>query len=118
MSNTKNTVEYLEKPWGFLAVLSDVGHYKVNELVIQPGHGLERELHWECTERWTVMEGHALVNHQEKETHLYSGDTYVVPLRTMYSVKNLGEEPLVVLGAQFLMGEFLGETGILFRKVV
>ena len=112
MSNKTNTVEYLEKPWGFHAVLSDVGHYKVKELIIRPGERLSYQTHQHRVERWLVLEGEGVVTLSGELVPVSMGSDVSIATGVAHRVENTGDLPLVILEAQFLVGESLSEDDI------
>lgn len=112
MSNEINTIEYQKKPWGFHAVLSDVGHYKVKELILKPGARLSYQIHRHRVERWMVLEGEGnLIINGESQT-IAKGSDALIPVNAAHRVENKGDIPLVILEVQFLVGESLSEEDI------
>jgi mannose-6-phosphate isomerase-like protein (cupin superfamily) len=113
MSSQKTiTVEYLEKPWGFHAILIDVGHYRVKELIVKPGERLSYQIHRHRVERWMVLEGEGKLTLNGEVSRIAMGTDVTIPVNAAHRVENMGDVPLVILEAQFLVGENLSEEDI------
>jgi len=112
MKKESHTIIYDQKPWGMHAVLSDAGHYKVKELIVQPGHRLSYQVHQHRTEHWQVLEGTATVTLNDVVCVLSVGDTIWIPVEGAHRLENASDETLVMLETQYLKGDCLSEEDI------
>ncbi|MFN6246693.1 phosphomannose isomerase type II C-terminal cupin domain [Microcystis sp.] len=97
-------------PWGTVTVLEEGPRYRINRIVIKPGHQMSPQMHYHRSEHWIVVSGTARVICDEKETLLKQKESTYVPMNTRHRVENPGSIPLVMIEVQ--NGEYLGDDDI------
>lgn len=98
-------------PWGKVAVLEEGSHYRINRIVIEPGHHISTQMHYHRSEHWIVVSGTAKVICNGKEMLLMPNQSTYVPMNTRHRVENPGLIPLVIIEVQ--NGEYLGDEDII-----
>lgn len=97
-------------PWGTVTVLEEGSRYRINRIVIKPGHHMSTQMHYHRSEHWIVVSGTARVICDQKETLLKQKESTYVPMNTRHRVENPGSIPLVMIEVQ--NGEYLGDDDI------
>ncbi|MFO0515013.1 MAG: phosphomannose isomerase type II C-terminal cupin domain [bacterium] len=97
-------------PWGTVTVLEEGPRYRINRIVIKPGHQMSTQMHYHRSEHWIVVSGTARVICDEKETLLKQKESTYVPMNTRHRLENPGSIPLVMIEVQ--NGEYLGDDDI------
>jgi mannose-6-phosphate isomerase-like protein (cupin superfamily) len=98
-------------PWGTVTMLEEGPRYRINRIVVKPGHHISTQMHYHRSEHWIVVSGTAKVicNHEEKL--LKQKESTYVPMNTPHRVENPGVIPLVMIEVQ--NGEYLGDDDII-----
>lgn len=102
-------------PWGTVTMLEEGPRYRINRILVKPGHHISTQMHYHRSEHWIVVSGTARVicNHEEKL--LKQKESTYVPMNTPHRVENPGVIPLVMIEVQ--NGEYLGDDDIIrFEK--
>ncbi len=113
MSDLKENPEHSTRnpPWGTVTLLEEGPNYRINRIVINPGHHISTQLHYHRSEHWIVVSGTAKVICNQKETLLMQKQSTYVPMNTPHRVENPGVIPVVIIEVQ--NGEYLGEDDII-----
>jgi mannose-6-phosphate isomerase len=98
-------------PWGTVTVLEEGSHYRINRIVIKPGHQMSTQMHYHRSEHWVVVSGTARVICNGQETLLKQKESTYVPMNTPHRVENPGVIPVVMIEVQ--NGEYLGDDDII-----
>ncbi len=98
-------------PWGKVAVLEEASRYRINRIVLKPGHHISTQMHYHRSEHWIVVSGTAKVICNGKEMLLMQNQSTYVPMNTPHRVENPGVIPLVMIEVQ--NGEYLGDEDII-----
>ncbi|MDJ0727173.1 MAG: phosphomannose isomerase type II C-terminal cupin domain [Prochloraceae cyanobacterium] len=98
-------------PWGKVAVLEEASRYRINRIVLKPGHHISTQMHYHRSEHWIVVSGTAKVICDGKEKLLMQNQSTYVPMNTPHRVENPGVIPLVMIEVQ--NGEYLGDEDII-----
>ena len=98
-------------PWGTVTVLEEGQRYRINRIVVKPGHHISTQMHYHRSEHWIVVSGTAKVICDDQETLLMQKQSTYVPMNTRHRVENPGVIPLVIIEVQ--NGEFLGDEDII-----
>ena len=98
-------------PWGTVTVLEEGPRYRINRIVVKPGHHISTQMHYHRSEHWIVVSGTAKVVCDGKETLLMQKQSTYVPMNTCHRVENPGVIPLVMIEVQ--NGEYLGDDDII-----
>jgi len=98
-------------PWGKVAVLEEASRYRINRIVLKPGHHISTQMHYHRSEHWIVVSGTAKVICDGKEMLLMQNQSTYVPMNTPHRVENPGVIPLVMIEVQ--NGEYLGDEDII-----
>jgi mannose-6-phosphate isomerase-like protein (cupin superfamily) len=96
-----------ERFWGKVTVLEEGSRYRINQIMIKPGHTMTAQIHYHRSEHWVVVSGTAKVICGDKEILVTQNKSTYVPQCTPHRVENPGAIPLVIIEIQ--NGEYLGE---------
>ncbi len=97
-------------PWGTVTVLEEGKNYRINRIVINPGHHMSTQMHYHRSEHWVVVSGTAKVTFDQQEKLLRQKESTYVPMNTPHRVENPGVIDLVMIEVQ--NGEYLGDDDI------
>lgn len=97
-------------PWGAVTVLEEGPRYRINRIVVKPGHHISTQMHYHRSEHWIVVSGTAKVICNGEEKLLKQKESTYVPMNTRHRVENPGSIPLVMIEVQ--NGEYLGDDDI------
>lgn len=98
-------------PWGTVTMLEKGTNYRINRIVINPGHHISTQMHYHRSEHWIVVAGTAKVTFNGEEKLLMQKQSTYVPMNTPHRVENPGVIPLIMIEVQ--NGEYLGEDDII-----
>jgi mannose-6-phosphate isomerase len=98
-------------PWGEVTLLEEGNHYRINRIVVKPGHHISTQMHYHRSEHWIVVAGTAKVIFNGKEKLLLPKQSTYVPMNTRHRVENPGVVPLIMIEVQ--NGEYLGDDDII-----
>jgi mannose-6-phosphate isomerase-like protein (cupin superfamily) len=98
-------------PWGTVTMLEEGPRYRINRIVVKPGHHISTQMHYHRSEHWIVVSGTARVICNHKEKLLKQKESTYVPMNTPHRVENPGVIPLVMIEVQ--NGEYLGDDDII-----
>jgi len=98
-------------PWGTVTLLEDGNHYRINRIVVKPGHHISTQMHYHRSEHWIVVAGTAKVIFDGEERLLLPKQSTYVPMNTRHRVENPGVVPLIMIEVQ--NGEYLGDDDII-----
>jgi mannose-6-phosphate isomerase len=98
-------------PWGTVTVLEEGSRYRINRIVVKPGHYISTQMHYHRSEHWVVVAGTAKVICNGEEKLLKQKESTYVPMNTPHRVENPGVIPLVMIEVQ--NGEYLGDDDII-----
>ena len=97
-------------PWGTVTILEEGSRYRINRIVVKPGHHISTQMHYHRSEHWIVVSGTAKVLCDGKQMLLMQNQSTYVPMNTRHRVENPGVIPLVMIEVQ--NGEYLGDEDI------
>lgn len=104
-------------PWGTVTMLEEGAYYRINRIVINPGHHMSTQMHYHRSEHWVVVSGTAKVTFGGEEGQaieeklLRQKESTYVPTNTPHRVENPGVIDLVLIEVQ--NGEYLGDDDII-----
>lgn len=98
-------------PWGTVTALEEGPSYRINRIVVNPGHHISTQMHYHRSEHWVVVAGTAKVIFDGKEQLLMPKQSTYVPMNTRHRLENPGVIPLVMIEIQ--NGEYLGDDDII-----
>ena len=98
-------------PWGTVTLLEEGQNYRINRIVVRPGHHISTQLHYHRSEHWIVVSGTARVIFNGKEQLLLPKQSTYVPMNTSHRVENPGVIDVVMIEVQ--NGEYLGDDDII-----
>lgn len=98
-------------PWGTVTVLEEGKNYRINRIVVKPGHHISTQMHYHRSEHWVVVAGTAKVTFNGEEKLLLPKQSTYVPMNTRHRLENPGVIPLVMIEIQ--NGEYLGDDDII-----
>ena len=98
------------RPWGTYEVLEDRKHYKLKEIVVNPGQRLSYQSHHKRTEVWTVVAGSGVVNLEGQELDAFPGRCFFIPRESKHRMECNSKKPLVFVEVQ--VGDYFGEDDI------
>ncbi len=102
------------RPWGYYTVLNEGSGFLTKCIQVNPGGKLSLQLHHHRSEHWVVLEGNALVIHNDEEHYLSPGDSIDIGIEETHSLQNPYDEPIKILEVQ--RGEILDENDIVRLK--
>lgn len=105
-----DTHRIIYRPWGTSSSLVEGERYRVNLLVIKPGHRLSSHYHQHHSEHWTVVNGTATVTLNNDQHLVFENGSCDVPVGAPHRLANNGKLPLHVIEVQ--VGGYLGEDDI------
>lgn len=98
------------RPWGYYTVLNEGDGFLTKCIQVNPGGKLSLQLHHHRSEHWVVLEGNALVIHNDEEHYLSPGDSIDIGIEETHSLQNPYDEPIKILEVQ--RGDILDENDI------
>ena len=98
------------RPWGTYTVLEEREGYKVKRIEVLPGQKLSLQKHKHRSEHWTVVQGKALVQIDEKEISLSVNESCYIPVGSLHRLINTTSNILLLIEIQ--LGNYLGEDDI------
>ncbi|NPA65386.1 MAG: mannose-1-phosphate guanylyltransferase/mannose-6-phosphate isomerase [Epsilonproteobacteria bacterium] len=99
------------RPWGKYTNLENADKFKVKILRVEPGKRLSLQKHLHRSEHWTVVEGTAFVEIDEKSQLLRPNESTYIPIGAIHRLSNKGKIPLKIIEVQ--VGEYLEEDDII-----
>jgi mannose-6-phosphate isomerase len=109
-SNALETEMTRTPPWGTVTMLEEGNRYRINRIMVKPGHNISCQMHYHRSEHWIVVSGTAKMICDGQETLLKQKESTYVPMNTRHRVENPGVIPLVMIEVQ--NGEYLGDDDI------
>lgn len=104
------TIERVERPWGWYETVSEVPGNKVKRIRVHPGQQLSLQKHHQRAEHWVVVLGTARITLDERQFDLQVGQACDIAVGQVHRLANLGSEPVEIVEVQF--GAYLGEDDI------
>jgi len=98
------------RPWGSYTVLGEGPGYKLQKIVVNPGHTLSLQMHYHRSEHWIVIAGTAKVTIGEEEKMVHENESVFVPQTVKHRLENPGRIPLEIIEVQ--NGHYLEEDDI------
>lgn len=99
------------RPWGWYQSLDIGPSHQVKRLVVRPGCRLSLQKHRHRSEHWTVVEGIAEVNIDDRVLTLGPNQSVYVPLGAVHRAANHGTTPVTIIEVQ--CGDYFGEDDII-----
>ena len=106
--------ESATRPWGSWEVLATGEGYTLKRIVVNPGQRLSLQYHRFRAEHWTVVQGVAEAQINDKLLALTAGESVYVPLGAHHRLRNISDTPLVMIEVQ--TGTYLDEGDIIRLK--
>jgi mannose-1-phosphate guanylyltransferase/mannose-6-phosphate isomerase len=100
----------VSRPWGSYTVLEDAPQHKVKRICVQPGCKLSLQSHAHRKEHWVVLKGEALVQINETEHLLKSGQAIDICVGDKHRLSNPGAAVVEIIEIQ--TGTYFGEDDI------
>lgn len=104
------TIERVERPWGWYETVSEAPGNKVKRIRVHPGQQLSLQKHHQRAEHWVVVLGTARITLDERQFDLQVGQSCDIAVGQVHRLANLGTEPVEIVEVQF--GAYLGEDDI------
>ncbi len=98
------------RPWGFHETLISADRFRVERVVVQPGHRVSLQKHFHRAEHWTVVEGSALVMRDGETMLVRENESVDLPIGCVHRVENPGRIPLTLIEVQ--TGSYLGADDV------
>ncbi len=103
--------ESATRPWGSWEVLATGEGYTLKRIVVNPGQRLSLQYHRFRAEHWTVVQGVAEAQINNRLSALTAGESVYVPLGAHHRLRNISDTPLVMIEVQ--TGVYLDEGDII-----
>ena len=103
--------ESATRPWGSWEVLATGEGYALKRIVVNPGQRLSLQYHRFRAEHWTVVQGVAEGQINDRLSALTAGESVYVPLGAHHRLRNISDTPLVMIEVQ--TGACLDESDII-----
>jgi mannose-1-phosphate guanylyltransferase / mannose-6-phosphate isomerase len=103
--------ELVYKPWGSYSLLESSPSHKIKNITVMPGKKLSLQLHYHRNEHWAVVKGIAIVQVDEKEFFLRTGESTYIKEGMKHRLSNPGKIPLEIIEIQ--LGELVDENDII-----
>lgn len=110
-SDTVKLHKTVFRPWGYYTCMSSGEGYLTKTICVLPKQKLSIQSHNHRSEHWVVLEGQALVIKDDKEYHLYSGDSIDIPVGMKHSLQNPYDKELKIIEVQ--KGDYISEEDII-----
>ena len=88
------------RPWGRYKIISETPHYKIKEVTVSPGKRMSLQRHRHRAEHWYILSGEALVNLNNKEFPLKSGQSADIFQGAIHRIGNPGTRNLIYIETQ------------------
>ena len=102
------------RPWGFHETLITSDRFRVERVVVQPGHGMALQKHYHRAEHWTVVQGSALVTRDGETMLVRENESLDLPIGSVHRVENPGRISLTLIEVQ--TGSYLGADDVVRLK--
>jgi mannose-1-phosphate guanylyltransferase len=99
------------RPWGKFTNLLESVRFKVKSIYVDKGKRLSLQKHLHRSEHWTVVQGTALVEIDDKEFLLRPNESTYIPIGAKHRLCNIGKVRLELIEVQ--VGEYLEEDDII-----
>ena len=99
------------RPWGNYISLVQDKRWQVKKIEVSPGSTLSLQMHHHRAEHWTVVEGTAKVEINDKVFILSENQSTFIPLGAKHRLSNPGKINLTLIEVQ--SGDYLGEDDII-----
>ncbi len=103
--------ETVYKPWGSYSILESSERHKIKNITVMPEKKLSLQLHHHRNEHWAVVRGIALVNIDDEEFFLRTGESTYIKEGIKHRLSNPGRIPLEIIEIQ--LGEVVDEDDII-----
>jgi mannose-1-phosphate guanylyltransferase/mannose-6-phosphate isomerase len=98
------------RPWGFHETLIAADRFRVERVVVNPGHKISLQKHFHRAEHWTVVQGSALVTRDGETVLVRENESVDLPIGAVHRVENPGRIPLTLIEVQ--TGSYLGADDV------
>ena len=104
------TIERVERPWGWYETVSEAPGSKVKRIRVQPGHRISLQKHHLHAEHWVVITGTASVTIGERQFDLQPGEACDIARGQVHRLANRTDDAVEIVEVQF--GDQLAEDDI------
>ena len=98
------------RPWGFHEELIRGDRFNVQRIVVEPGHRMALQRHYNRAEHWVVVHGTALVTRDGEQQLVREDESLFLPIGTIHRLENPGRIPLTLIEVR--SGSYLGEDDV------
>jgi mannose-6-phosphate isomerase len=104
------TVERVERPWGWYETVSALPGNKIKRIRVHPGQQISLQKHYQRAEHWVVVMGTARVTIGERQFDLQPREACDIALGQVHRLANRTDEPVEIIELQF--GDDLSDDDI------
>ena len=104
-----HTTEYFQ--WGQRSELGKGAGYRIRQLVVRPGEGLERRMHYHRSVHWVVTRGTAEVEVDGNIQMVHDNESVYISRTKWYGLKNPGKIPLILI--EVANGDYLEDDDVI-----
>lgn len=100
------------RPWGSFTVLADEPHFKLKQLLVNPGNRLSLQRHQKREEHWLITQGQPEITINETTRRYRRGDYLTIPCRAWHRLANAADSKEIVEIIELQLGDYFGEDDI------
>lgn len=100
--------------WGQRSELGQGAGYRIRQLVVRPGEGLEKRMHYHRSVHWVVTRGTAEVEVDGTRQMIHDNESVYISSTKWYSLNNPGRIPLILI--EVANGDYLEDDDILLAS--
>jgi mannose-6-phosphate isomerase len=104
------TIERIERPWGWFELIAMQAGCQVKRINVAPSRQLSLQKHHQRSEHWVVIKGIGHVTLDGREFDLQVSQHVDIPIEAVHRLANRTTQPLEIVEVQF--GSYLGEDDI------
>ncbi|MBR3458388.1 MAG: phosphomannose isomerase type II C-terminal cupin domain, partial [Selenomonadaceae bacterium] len=97
--------------WGQRSELGHGAGYRIRQLIVRPGEGLARRMHYHRSVHWVVTRGTAEIEVDGRAQMIHDNESVYISRTKWYSLKNPGRIPLILI--EVANGDYLEDDDVI-----
>ena len=98
------------RSWGKYTLLTESKGYRVRKIEMDPGASLTMQMHYHCSEHWTVISGTGKTIINDRESIFTENQSTYIPMGVKHKLSNPGKIPLIIIEVQ--SGKYINDDDI------